>query len=68
MANEKAALALAAQIRYCVTKGIPCFVDTGGRCIRCGKDIFAGESGYTEEYASTHQITGCPYCNRSFVE
>lgn len=30
----------AAQKRFCVEKGVPFFAPRGGRCFRCGKNVF----------------------------
>jgi uncharacterized protein with PIN domain len=51
---------------YCTKKDLPMFAMQ--RCTKCNKDIFDGEKGYSEEYSKTMLITGCPHCNRSFVD
>lgn len=56
-----------AQRRYCEEHFFPWFAPID-RCPNCNESIYSGEYGYTAEYASTHLITGCPYCHFSFVE
>ena len=72
MKMSKASLA---QKKYCEKENIPWFAPDQ-YCYHCHRDIYAdvqcddGEvsHGYTEEYAATHLITGCPHCHYSFVE
>lgn len=60
--------AMVAQQFYCTLKGSPQFAPYDGQCPTCGFQIYDPPNGYSVEYASTHMITGCPYCRRSFVD
>ena len=60
--------AMVAQQFYCETKRSPQFAPYDGRCPSCGGQIYEPPIGYSVEYASTHLITGCPYCRLSFVD
>lgn len=75
MNNYKLHRASMAQKKYCETIGAPWFAPDR-QCYKCHLDIYADveapdgsiSHGYTEEYAKTHLITGCPHCHFSFVE
>ena len=64
-----------AQKKYCEENNIPWFAPTD-LCYSCRRNIYLDAKrvdgtvshGYTEEYAATHLITGCPHCRYSFVE
>ena len=58
-------LAAEAQIGFCGSKNIPLFAPTYGVCSGCKRNIYQVIS---VEEASSDLITGCPYCNESFVE
>lgn len=51
------------QLTYCKENKVPCFCSIF--CYNCNKDIF---KKITEELSKTTLITGCPYCNYSFVD
>lgn len=58
------------QDKFCEARGWPNFaaiVVPNGVCPECHNNIYS-ENGYTEEYAATNLITGCPFCGRSFVD
>ena len=57
-----------AQKDYCEKSLLPLFSPSDGVCPMCSRNIYAGSLGYSEVYASTHLITACPYCRRSFVD
>lgn len=71
-----------AQKRYCRENGDLIFAPKDGICWRCRRNIyekhtketiFLGEieiitTGIDVEKASTELITGCPHCNKSFVD
>lgn len=67
--------AIKAQILYCHREKVPMYAPPDGRCPRCGMQIYRelktsyGYSlGITIERAESGLITGCPFCNYSFVE
>ncbi len=51
------------QQEYCKQNKLPCFASL--RCFSCKKDIWEFIS---EEKAKSTLITGCPCCNRTFVD
>ena len=53
------------QRQYCLLHRTPMFASNSDRSWCCGKDIWEKIS---KEEASTKLITGCPFCNKSFVE
>jgi hypothetical protein len=59
------------QDKFCEARGWPNFAEaaTGyhGRCPACGRCIY-DKNGYTVEMAAHELITGCPFCNKSFVD
>ena len=55
---------LRAQIRLTKESQCPLFVPSDGICFICRKDIF---NAYTVDYCRHNLITGCPFCNWSFV-
>lgn len=60
-----------AQEEYCNEQEIPMFAPRDGQCWCCGKDIYGvsldgSVRGYSVEYASSHHITHCPFCNMAF--
>jgi len=59
--------AIRAQAKYCWDHNKPLFAPRTGFCFNCDRDIY-NIKGYTVGYASTHYITGCPYCHASFCE
>lgn len=56
-----------AQEQYCGEKQLPRFAPADSICPHCGFSIY-GKNGYSVEFASTHHITGCPYCRKSFLD
>lgn len=59
------------QKKYCSEKDVPMFAPRSGVCYFCNSpiyDIGDGNPAYSLEYASTHLITGCRKCSRSFVD
>ena len=52
------------QLEYCRKHNTPFFAPRNGICYSCGENIF---KGITESEAKNTLITGCPYCNYSFV-
>lgn len=68
--------ARAAQMRYCQEHEVPLFAPADGQCGFCGHNIYeptfdlstGHANGYTVEEAATRLITGCPYCNHTFVD
>ena len=59
--------AFQAQAEYCRKNQTPLFVPPGGRCFRCGRNIF-GVDGIRPETAGSRLITGCPFCRVSFCD
>ena len=64
-----------AQEAYCNQREVPMFAPRNGLCYRCGYNIFlpingshGSVLGVTVEDAGKKLITGCPFCNCSFVE
>lgn len=62
--SEEVSKKIALQEKYCTEKKIP-FYAPKERCFSCRKNIWYK---ITEEEASSRLITGCPYCNSSYVE
>jgi len=58
-------LATEAQMGFCSSKKVPLFAPVYGVCPSCKGNIYQVIS---VEEASNDLITGCPYCNESFVE
>ena len=54
-----------AQRKFCEEKGLPHFAPAFGTCWACHQDIY---DRISVERASQTLITGCPHCNRSFVD
>lgn len=77
MAEYNIIKAAQAQEDFCASKSTLNFVKFG-HCFSCGNNVFAQVfhpnrkfnqyTGVTVEEAGTALITGCPHCNRSFVE
>ena len=61
MINQK----IQAQLDLCKKTGVEMFAMENGICCWCDKPIF---DSLSLEECSTNLITGCPNCNRSFVE
>lgn len=65
-----------AQSKYCTEHNKPHFAPKGGRCWKCGQNIYAEgkqrngnpSKGISVERAGRELITGCPHCNWSFCE
>ena len=73
-----------AQEEYCRKQNLPLFAPKSGVCWACSKNIYAplerkainpltretrtSISGITVEAAGSIHITGCPHCNRSYVD
>jgi hypothetical protein len=53
-----------AQTEFCYDKDIPHFAPYLGWC-SCGRNIY---SKISVQEAGRDLITGCPHCNKSFVE
>lgn len=51
---------------FCKTRNIPFFAPENGICYKCHKYIY--DDTKTKEKADKENITGCPFCNKSFVE
>lgn len=67
--------AATAQEQYCDEHECPRFAPADGNCPRCGRNIYEPVKtktgmvyGFSVEYAEQHLITGCPYCNATFVD
>ena len=60
--------AIAAQEEYCKTHQRPMFAPMDGMCYHCCRDIYAYPYGITIQSAGSRLITGCPYCNATFVD
>lgn len=66
--------AIAAQWEYCDKHALPHFAPVGGRCSRCGWNVFEpreysnGVTGVDVETAGRKHITGCPHCNNTFCD
>lgn len=45
----------------------PCFAPSNGNCYNCRKNVYS-EGGISVEKASRELTTGCPHCNKSFVD
>ena len=56
---------IASQKVYCESKGCWGYSPTDGVCGFCGRQIY---ERITLERAESEMVTGCPFCNRSFVE
>ena len=64
------------QKQYCERNNLLYFAPHDGYCFFCGKNIYVPikypyndlVTGYSVEYASSHLITGCPHCNRSYCD
>lgn len=60
-----------AQDKFCEARGWPNYAElaTGyyGVCPVCRNGIY-DEGGYTVEYAAHNLVTGCPFCNKSFLD
>ena len=54
---------LKAQQKYANERGAPVFVPSN-HCFSCRKDVYLA---FTVKQAREELITGCPYCNTSFV-
>lgn len=54
-----------AQEGYCKDNKVPFFAPKTGKCFKCHKQIF---EKITLEEASNELITGCPFCNYSYVD
>ena len=65
--SEKVYSPSEAQRRFCKEHAYPWFAPIS-RCPKCQNGIYEGPFGYSLEYAATHLITGCPYCNFSFTD
>lgn len=67
-------LACEAQANFQKEKGYPDFAPKSGRCFSCGNNIYSQmdrgsyTTGISVQKASSELITGCPHCNRSFVD
>lgn len=68
-----------AQKEYAISKRAPFFPPLSGLCWNCleniylpkevcGKGKVVGYSGITIKRAGEKLITGCPHCNKSFVD
>ncbi len=59
------------QDKFCEARGWPnyseLYADHDGRCCFCGRNIY-DTGGYSVEYATTHLITGCPFCSRTYLD
>lgn len=53
-----------AQNKYCRENSIPRFAPFDGKCFGCKRNIY---ERYTIGEASKGLLTGCPWCNMSFV-
>jgi hypothetical protein len=56
-----------AQTKLCKEKDYPHFAPMDGRCYECNQNIYK-EGGRSIEYATTHLVTGCPWCHISYCE
>jgi len=63
--NESTKEKVELQEKYCNLKEIPMFIPSDGRCYYCKRDI---TKAYTQKEIGSKQITGCPYCNKSFLD
>lgn len=67
-------LAQDAQKRFCAAHNLPFFAPYGGFCPSCFINIYDPTvteryvNGISVEEAGRNLISGCPYCNHSFVE
>lgn len=52
-----------AQRVFCREHSLPFFAPEGGRCPRCGRDVYEGADG-----AGEAQVTGCPHCHATFCD
>ena len=64
-----------AQRKYCEANFMPMFAPSNGVCFRCNRNIYSAEvspggfvSGISVNYASSHPVTGCPFCHISFCD
>lgn len=69
-----------AQEKYCNETGTPHFAPNSGRCWKCGQNIYEQiekisrysdktyTTGISVEEARERLVTGCPHCNRSYVD
>lgn len=55
---------VAAQENYCKAHSLRNWVNLGD-CFSCHRNVF---DAYSVTYVANNQITGCPYCHRSFCE
>ena len=53
------------QKQFCEKLGVSMFIPEDGKCWFCDKDIM---DKFSETECACKIITGCPFCNRSFVE
>ncbi len=67
--------AIAAQWEYCDKHRLPHFAPLGGRCHRCGWNIFEPReyphgniTGYDITTAASELITCCPHCHTTFCD
>lgn len=68
-------LAKQAQKEYCKSNGYPMFAPNNGICYSCGRNIYhkvvyhsGNVGGISVKKAGSTLITGCPFCNRSYVD
>lgn len=68
-----------AQREFAISKDAPIFPPLSGLCWNCSENIYlpkavcrkgkvVGYSGITIKRAGEKLITGCPHCNKSFVD
>ena len=69
--------AIKMQEAYCAKHGFPMYVPANGWCRDCGRNIFEPytyrrepikTTGISVEEAGSRLISGCPHCNRTFVD
>lgn len=72
MPTYDTAKAVKAQREFCTSNAVYNYAEyytkEKGVCPFCVMNIYSRHGGYSVEYAAANQISGCPFCHKSYVD